>query len=137
MSAAIAIMLELEHPIYAFIAAIIVTDLSPAESQRAALRRIAATVIGAVCGALLTYVSPTTWALAAGVFVSMMVCFLMRLDQGAKIAGYVCGIVLFDHGAEPWTYAYLRFIETVLGVAVGVVISFVPKLIRPPKTTPV
>jgi hypothetical protein len=35
---------------------------------------------------------------------------------------------MFDHGDEPWTYAFFRSVETVLGVAVAWSISLVPKL---------
>ena len=58
VSVAIAQLLELEEPFYAFVAAIIVTDLAPAQSRQLALRRLVATAIGAVCGAVLSQLLP-------------------------------------------------------------------------------
>jgi hypothetical protein len=50
--------------------------------------------------------------------------------DGAKVAGFICGIIVLDHSPEPWVAAYSRFIETALGVVVAWLISYVPKLIR-------
>lgn len=47
LSLAIAGALNLPGPLYAFIAAVIVTDMQPAVSRQLGLRRIFATVIGA------------------------------------------------------------------------------------------
>ena len=52
------------------------------------------------------------------------------MNDGAKVAGYICGIVVVAHGTHPWSYAVLRFTETVLGIGVAWLISFVPKVIQ-------
>jgi len=124
-------LLHLEHPIYAFIAAVIGTDLSPAQSRELGLRRLGATVVGASWGALLShFLQPSAWALTIGVVVAMLTCHVMPLKEGAKVAGYTCGIVLLDHGAEAWGYAFFRLVETALGVGVAVLVSMVPKLLH-------
>jgi uncharacterized membrane protein YgaE (UPF0421/DUF939 family) len=131
LSAAFAMMLGLQYPIYAFLAAVIVTDLSPSRTRQLGLRRIIATVVGAGLGAALIPVTGTgPWALGLGVLIAMQACYLLKMDDGAKVAGYICGIVLLEHGAEAWSYALFRLIETVLGIGVATSISFVPKLIR-------
>ena len=61
---------------------------------------------------------------------AMLICQVLQARDGAKVAGYICGIIVFDHSAEPWQYAFFRFIETSLGVAVAWLISYVPKLIQ-------
>ena len=66
---------------------------------------------------------PGPLAIGLGVPVAMLICQLMRASEGAKVAGYICGIVLLDHGAQPWQYAFLRCIETALGVVVAWLIS--------------
>ncbi|MEJ1158931.1 FUSC family protein [Prosthecomicrobium sp. N25] len=120
-------LLTLQHPIYAFIAAVIVTDLSPSQSQGLGLRRILATAIGAVCGAVLSQLLGTTPAVAGmSVVVAMLVGYLLGAGDGAKVAGYICGIVVLDHSAEPWIYAGQRFIETILGVVIAWMISYLP-----------
>jgi uncharacterized membrane protein YgaE (UPF0421/DUF939 family) len=124
-------MLGLEFPIYAFLAAVIVTDLSPAETRRLGWRRLVATVVGATCGAALSQsLPPGPATIGLGVLVAMLVCTLVRMQAGAKVAGYICGIILLSYGSEPWTYAYFRLVETLLGIGVAWTISLVPRVIR-------
>jgi uncharacterized membrane protein YgaE (UPF0421/DUF939 family) len=121
--------LQLEYPIYAFIGAVIVTDLQPSVSRSLGLRRLFATVIGAFCGAALSVALPAgPLAVAVGFFLSMSLAQLLRAGEGARVAGYICGIVLLDHSTEPWAYASHRFIETAIGVLAAWSISYVPKL---------
>ncbi len=90
-----------------------------------------ATAVGASCGATLSPVfGPGPWAIGLSVLLAMLMSELLQGRDGAKVAGYICGIVVLDHSAEPWLYAYHRFIETALGVAVAWAVSYVPKLIR-------
>ena len=131
----IAVVLSLQHPIYAVIAAVIVTDLSPAQSRRLGLRRILATVIGAVCGAVLSQLlGSDPVAVGIAVVAAMLLGTLLGAEDGARVAGYICGLVVLDHATDPWLYATQRFVETALGVIVAWGISYVPKLIRPDKT---
>jgi hypothetical protein len=77
---AIAEFLKLEHPIYAFIAAVIVTDLSPSRTRGLGLQRLAATVVGAMCGATLHHVpEPSAWAFDFGILVAMLICHVSWL----------------------------------------------------------
>lgn len=120
---------ELAYPIYAFIAAVIVTDLEPSTSRKLGLRRMLATVIGALCGALLSFLLPSgPVGVGFGFFVAMLLAQSLGAGEGSRVAGYICGIVLLDHSTEPWHYAFHQFIETLLGVAAAWAISYVPKL---------
>ena len=131
LSIAIAQFLGLDTPIFAFIAAAIVTDLDPAYSRDLGLRRIVATVVGAAFGAMLSYImSPSPWAIALGIAVTMLACQFVRAQDGAKVAAFTCGIIMLVPGQEPWVHASFRLVETLLGVAVAWAISYVPKLIR-------
>jgi uncharacterized membrane protein YgaE (UPF0421/DUF939 family) len=131
LSLALAQYFKLDYPIYAMIAAVIVTDLSAAQTKKLGLRRLAATVLGAACGATLgPLLPPGPVAVGLSILVAMVICILVRGQDVAKVVGYICGIVVLDHSANPWSYAFFRLIETVLGIGVAWLISLVPKLVR-------
>jgi uncharacterized membrane protein YgaE (UPF0421/DUF939 family) len=131
LSLVIAQFLQLQFPIYALIAAIIVTDLSPSESTRLGLARLVANVIGAICGAIVSMLLPqTSWAFGLSILIAMLSCHLLRTPEVAKVAGYTSAIVVLSYGSEPWLHAFYRVIETGLGICVAWSISYLPKLIQ-------
>jgi len=125
----IATQVAMEHPLNAFVAAVIATDLSHAQSQKLGLRRIFATAIGGVCGAALSQLlGPGPVAVGLAVFVAMVVASLLGAGEGTRVAGFICGIVVLEHSADPWLYGAQRFVETVLGVVIAWGVSFLPNL---------
>jgi uncharacterized membrane protein YgaE (UPF0421/DUF939 family) len=129
VSLALASWLGLPYPLYAFVAAVIVTDLSPAQTRKLAWRRLVATLVGASSGALLSQLfTPDPLAIGLGVLLAMLLCVLVRMEEAARVGGYICGIVMLSYGAEPWSYAVSRVLETMLGIAVAWLISHVPKV---------
>jgi uncharacterized membrane protein YgaE (UPF0421/DUF939 family) len=130
-SIAIARYLELQYPIYALIAAVIVLDLSPSKTQQLAVQRFLGTLLGAAVGAVLSYSLPAgPVAIGASILVAMLLSYVVQLQAAAKLAGYVCGIVILGNFDYPWSYAFYRVIETFLGIAMAVLVSLVPKLMR-------
>jgi uncharacterized membrane protein YccC len=131
VSYGLASVLGLQHPMYALIAAVIVTDFLPSETTKLGFQRLVATAIGAACGAILRVaLGPGLTNVGLGIFISMLACHMTPARPGAKLAGYLAALVLLDHGENPWTYGLFRFIETVLGVAVAWTLSLVPRLIK-------
>jgi uncharacterized membrane protein YgaE (UPF0421/DUF939 family) len=129
-SLALAQYFELQYPLYAMIAAVIVTDLSRAETSRLGLRRLGATVIGATCGASMSrLLPPSPWGIAFSIFLAMLICHIVRAPEGAKVAGYTSSIVVLTHGADPFVYGFWRFVETGLGITVAWLVSLTPKLL--------
>jgi len=130
MAVAIAEFFQLQHPLYALVGAVIVSDLSPSETRQLGLRRLAGSVLGAAVGAAISYgLPPAPWAIGMSVLVAMFLSSLLRLQGAARVTGYVCGIVVLGHGDHPWSYGFYRLIETTLGVGIAILVSFVPKLI--------
>jgi uncharacterized membrane protein YgaE (UPF0421/DUF939 family) len=131
LALALAQLLELHYPIYALIAAVVVIDLSPARTRELTLQRIAGTVLGAAVGVALSVSLPVNPSIIGiGIFASMCLCHPLRLQGAEKVTGYVCGIVMLDHAGAPLLYAGHRLVETLLGVGVAILVSFVPKLLR-------
>jgi uncharacterized membrane protein YgaE (UPF0421/DUF939 family) len=131
IAAAVALWLNLQFPIYAMISAVVVTDLSSTETRKLGPARMAGTILGAVIGAMTNLLLPHgSWTIALGVFAAMFASRLLNVGDG-KLAGYVSGIVLLDHSQQPWSYAVLRVLETALGILAAVLISYIPKMIRP------
>ena len=129
LSLAIAQHFKLEYPLFAVIAAVIATDLTPARSRQLGIIRLVSTAVGAVCGLMLGFVLPSgPLAIGFSILVAMLVCQLLPASSGARVAGYICAIVVFTVEGEPWRYAFFRFVETALGVGVAWMISYVPKL---------
>ncbi|QSX78682.1 FUSC family protein [Agrilutibacter solisilvae] len=131
LAVALAQWLRLEHPMYALVGAVIVTDLVPAQTRQLGVWRMVGTVLGATLGALLSYFPHGPVAIGIGIAAAMFLCHVLKLRGAAKVSGYVCGIILLEHAVEPWTYAYFRLLETALGIAMAILVSLVP-LMRPP-----
>jgi uncharacterized membrane protein YgaE (UPF0421/DUF939 family) len=73
ISLAIARALNLDTPIFAMIAAVIVTDRNPAETRKLAIRRVISTAIGAGCGvALVQFLGQSSWEAGIAIFFAMM-----------------------------------------------------------------
>ena len=131
LSVGIAQWLKLPFPIYALIASVLVIDLSPAKTLQMALQRMAVTLIGATVGAVLSYsLPPGPVEIGVSVLVAMLLSYVVNAKGGAKLAGYVAGIAVMSYGANPWSYAVYRAIETFLGIAMAVLVSVIPKLLR-------
>jgi uncharacterized membrane protein YgaE (UPF0421/DUF939 family) len=122
-----------EYAIYALIAAVVVTNLSPRETRSMAGPRLVGTVVGAVGGALASYVLPVgPIALGIAILVAMLTMYMLRMQAAAKISGYTAAIVMFTHTGNPWLYATERAFDNVLGIGAAVLVSYLPKLIREP-----
>jgi uncharacterized membrane protein YgaE (UPF0421/DUF939 family) len=131
VAVAVAGFLGFQYPIYAMIGAVIVSDLSPAKSRQLGLQRLAGSVVGAATGAVISQFLPVSaWVIGFGVLAAMFLSHLLKLPGAAKLSGYVCGIVVLGFSDNAWSYALHRLLETLLGVGLAVLVSFIPKLIH-------
>jgi uncharacterized membrane protein YgaE (UPF0421/DUF939 family) len=135
LSVAIAQLLGFAFPLYALIGAILVMDLAAERTRQLGGQRFVGTLLGGALGsvaclALGRVPEVNALVITLGILLSMLVTYLLNLKDAAKIAGYVCGVVMLNHSEQPFVYAVYRVMETCLGLAVALLVSFVPKLIR-------
>jgi uncharacterized membrane protein YgaE (UPF0421/DUF939 family) len=131
LAVALAQWLRLDFPLYAMIGAVIVTELSPAQTRSLGKRRLAGTVLGALVGASLSFLLPSgPLSIGISILVAMGLSHMLDLAEAAKVSGYVCAIIVLEHRSEPWSYALHRLIETALGIGVAWCVSLVPKFLR-------
>ncbi|MDE3208527.1 MAG: FUSC family protein [Pseudomonadota bacterium] len=130
--------LHLAYPIYALIAAVIVTDASNSVTRKLGGYRILGTGLGALFGAALSLtLGHSLLAIGLGVGIMMLALTLAGYNEAAKLAGYVAALVVLDHSSQPWVYALDRFIETTLGIVAALAVSFcVPGRSSPEKPIP-
>lgn len=131
LALALADRLQLVESANTVITAVIVTDLSPTKTRQLSRQRLAGTVLGAAVGAAMSGLVPAgPWGIGLGILAVMLLCHLLHLEAAAKLAGFVCGIVLLGHATDPWTYGWHRLLETTVGIGLAVLVSYLPKLIR-------
>jgi uncharacterized membrane protein YgaE (UPF0421/DUF939 family) len=131
LSLSIARWIGFETPIFALIAAVIVTDQNPAETRRLAIRRVISTAIGALCGVgLAQFLGSSAWEAGVAIFVSIVASVIVTKLGDPKLAAYLSALIIINYANDPLYYALARFLETVLGIAVAWMISLVPKLIE-------
>jgi hypothetical protein len=103
-------------------------------NEAAGVSPAARNIFGATLGAAISVAASTSQAaaptVALAVVGTMLISHLIGIPGAARLAGYVCAIVLVNFNDHPWTYAAYRCAETVLGIATAVVVSFIPKLIK-------
>ena len=126
----VAAFFQLPYPLYALISALLVTDLSPSKTRQLAFYNLAGSVLGAMVGAVcISFLPSTSWSIGLGVFIALFLSHLLHLQDAAKITALVCVIVMLYHGDRPWIFSLYRLMETVLGIGIAVLASFVPKVL--------
>ena len=131
LAVALAQWLRLDHPLYALIAAVIVTEVTPAQTRSLGMMRLLGTVLGALVGAALSQVLPSgPWSIGVSILVAMFASHMLGLAEAAKVSGYVCAIIVLEHRTEPWSYATHRLVETLLGIGVAWCVSLAPTVLR-------
>ncbi|RYG54314.1 hypothetical protein EON80_31845 [bacterium] len=121
---AIAQSLHLTYPLYAVVAAVIVTDVSSEKTQQSGVQRLLGTAVGSVSGPLLVlWLGDSLVVMGVAIARLIFLCYVVGYTEASKLAGYVAGLVVLDHSDAPWDYARDRFVETSLGIVLAIVVS--------------
>jgi uncharacterized membrane protein YccC len=90
------------------------------------VERIAATALGALAGALLAmYFSENLFMFAAAVFITGLLCAVLRMEKSAyRYASVtVAIIVLIPRSNAEWIIALHRFVEVSMGILVALALA--------------
>lgn len=116
--------LQWDYPFYAVIAAIIVMSSTQGSTLKLGIQRLIGTAIGAIAGAIFVMILGSNfWSLGICVFVTILLASYDTFREAAKLAAYISAIVILSHSQQPWLYAWHRFLETLLGIAVALAVN--------------
>jgi uncharacterized membrane protein YccC len=66
---------------------------------------------------------------AIAIFLAIVASTAVTQLSDPKFSAYLCALILLNHSDQPLQYAYMRLVETAIGITVGWAVSMVPKLI--------
>jgi len=122
----IARLCRLPESYWAPITTIVVMQSTLGAAWTISKQRLAGTAIGAVIGALLaSHFGPNGAIFGLGIFVSGVICMLLRLERNAfRYTGITLAIIfLVARSQSAWIIAVHRFIEIAIGIAVGLALT--------------
>jgi uncharacterized membrane protein YccC len=126
--------------LWAVIATIFVIRDSYQHSVSAAISRMAATTVSfVVCLIYLLFLPFHAWALAVLIGVSAIIATLIGRPEDAITAAITTAVVMLVAAVTPqhaWQQPILRFVDTVVGVAVGVGAAWIGVRVIRPRMTP-
>jgi uncharacterized membrane protein YccC len=119
---------------WAVVATIFVNRASYRQSLAAAISRVAATSVSfVICLVYLVFLPFHTWALPVLIGVSALAATLIGRPEDAITAAITTTVILVVAALSPqhaWEQPILRFADTVIGVAVGIVAAEGLRMIR-------
>jgi uncharacterized membrane protein YccC len=128
LSLIVARLLRLPEPYWAPITAIVVMHSSLGSALKVSGERLAGTAMGAAAGAVISrYFGVSVVTFAAAVFLLGLLSGVLRVDRSAyRFAGITVTVVmLIPRATPPWIIALNRFIETSLGILIGLLAAAV------------
>ncbi len=117
-------------PVFAAIAALLVVQPSVNQSLSKALERSIGVIMGVIIavGLGLLLGSPS-WIVLLAIVVAMLVAWALRATPGTGNQVAISAMLVLALGSSSPEYAFARIIETLIGVAIGIVVN---ALIVPP-----
>lgn len=134
-------LLEYPAPMYAGIAAITTMQDSIPNSISYGKMRIMATMIGGLMSIVILYAtrhipveSISIILIPLGIVLTILLCNIIHFKEASGLATVVFVIIMMQYTGEPYTYAIIRTIETIVGIVIAVVINRWVKRPDPPDT---
>jgi uncharacterized membrane protein YgaE (UPF0421/DUF939 family) len=113
--------LKFQEYYWAPISTIVIVQ-SSIEPLQGAWQRFVGTALGAALGAVIaTYVGRTTIIYAIGIFVCGILAAVSRSWSAYRVAAITFSIVVLISRGTAWVFAWHRFLEVSLGIAVALI----------------
>ncbi len=124
-----------EQPLVAVVAAVLSMERNMDDSLRGAMERLAGTVLGLLCGAILFRLSPHNAGLCGvGIIAVMYVCKLLKIPQGMVMSAFCMGVMLLHDPADgTFATAVNALLAAAVGIMLAVLINFI---LLPPNYAP-
>jgi uncharacterized membrane protein YccC len=117
-------------PVFAAIAALLVVQPSVNQSFAKALERSIGVIAGVVIAvAMSLLLGPQSWVVLLAIVVAMMVAWVFRATPGTGNQVAISAMLVLALGSSDPQYAVNRIVETLIGVAIGLVVN---ALVVPP-----
>lgn len=117
-------------PVFAAIAALLVVQPSINQSLSKALERSIGVIAGVVIALLLgLLLGSPGWVVLVAIVVAMVVAWIFRATPGTGNQVAISAMLVLALGSSSPEYAFARIIETLIGVAIGIIVN---ALIVPP-----
>lgn len=110
------------------VAAIVVLQTRLGGTYKAAWLRFLGVIIGSFFGGLCTtFLGSNPLSLGVSVFFTIILCTLFNFKESLRIACLSVCVVMVLWGLSPtispWTFAFFRIIDSILGILVGVIVA--------------
>jgi len=115
-------------PVFAAIAALLVVQPSVNQSFAKALERS----VGVIVGVVSLLLGPQSWVVLLAIVVAMLVAWALRASPGTGNQVAISAMLVLALGSSNPQYAVDRVIETLIGVAIGIIVN---ALVVPPILT--
>ncbi len=120
-------------PVFAAIAALLVVLPSVNQSFAKAIERSLGVIVGVVIATGLSLLlGPQSWVVLLAIVVAMLVAWVFRATPGMGNQVAISAMLVLALGSSSPQYALDRIIETLIGVAIGIIVN---ALIVPPVLT--
>jgi len=115
--------------LWAVISGIIVFEDSRPKALKPAKLRVVGSFIGALVSGVYLYFFPfSVVGYAVCIGIGTLVCHLLRLPDHIKLASITISVIMIvsamSNNADPAMNAALRFVESVIGTAVAVIVGY-------------
>ena len=124
---AISFLIHYKNIAWSLISVLLVLSPEGKDAISLAMNRIKANVVGAGSGLCCLLVAPSgMWMLCLGIALTLTLCYLFRLETGARSAmAAVVIIMLRQEGTHVWNTALERVAAVFAGCILGLIITFI------------